>query len=162
VWQDSEAGRAVRDLGQARRAREQAERAAENGGRWRDRHVARKETGLWAQRELDAQQRWDTHVAPMIARLDEQIARHQSTLQGAATRYEHQQAASQAVIDHGLQQQRQAKNLARTISDERNQLDGLPTAAETRQAAIRAQQIHAFEPATRHEPPAPPSPGIEM
>jgi conjugative relaxase-like TrwC/TraI family protein len=162
VWRDSEAGRAVGDLGQARRAREQAERAAEHGARWRDRHASRKEAGLWAQRALDAQQRWDTHVAPLIARLDEQIACHQSTLEGAATRYEHQRAANRAVIDHGLQQRQFAKNLARRVGAERDRLDGVPTAAETHQAAIRAHQPRRLEAAPQHEPPAPPSPRIEM
>ena len=36
-----------------------------SGARWRDRHAARKETAVWAQREVDAQQRWETHVAPI-------------------------------------------------------------------------------------------------
>jgi hypothetical protein len=54
VWQTTEAGQAVRDLAEARRARQQAEQAAEVGARWRDRHTARKEAALGAQREADA------------------------------------------------------------------------------------------------------------
>jgi hypothetical protein len=76
LWQATEAGRAVRDLAQARQARQQAEWAAEHGIRWRNRHAARREAGVWAQREADAQQRWESHVAPTIARLDEEIALH--------------------------------------------------------------------------------------
>jgi hypothetical protein len=74
LWQATEAGRAVRDLAQARQAREQAECAADHGGRWRDRHAARKTAGVWALREVDAQQRWEAHVAPTIVRLDQEIA----------------------------------------------------------------------------------------
>jgi hypothetical protein len=66
-WEATETGRAVRDLAQARHAREQFERAAEHGARWRDCHAARKEAGLWAQRELDAQQRWEpTPLRPSL------------------------------------------------------------------------------------------------
>ena len=46
VWQSTEAGQAVRDLGRARHARRQAEQTAEVGARWRDRHDARKEAAL--------------------------------------------------------------------------------------------------------------------
>jgi conjugative relaxase-like TrwC/TraI family protein len=43
IWQDTHAGHAVRDLAEARAARERVERIAENGARWRDRRTARKE-----------------------------------------------------------------------------------------------------------------------
>jgi hypothetical protein len=95
LWQDSEAGRAVRDLAQARQAREQARQGADHGPRWRDRHAAQKETGVWEEREVDAQQRWEAHVAPIIARLDQQIAFHQTSLDRAANHFKHRQAASQ-------------------------------------------------------------------
>jgi hypothetical protein len=45
VWSDPEAGRAVRGLGRARAARAQAERTAQPGQRWRDRHMAAKTPG---------------------------------------------------------------------------------------------------------------------
>jgi hypothetical protein len=160
-WQASEAGRAVRDLTQARHARQQAEWAADHGGRWRDRHAARREAGVWAQREVDAQQRWQAHVAPTITRLDQDIAVHQASLDRAANRFEHRQAASQAVIDHGLQQQRQASNLAERVGAERNHLDGLPSAAEMRRAAAQKEQLKAVAPASQHQLPAPRPPGIE-
>ena len=162
LWQASQTGRAVRDLAQARQAREQAQRAADHGARWRDRHAARKEAGVWAQREVAAQQRWQAHVAPTIARLDREIALHQTSLDRAANRFEHRQAASRAVLDHGLEQQRQARNLAERVGAERNNLDGLPSAAQLRRAATQREQLQGFAPAPQHEPPAPPSPGIEM
>jgi hypothetical protein len=162
VWQTSEAGRAVRDLAQARQARQQAEWTADHGARWRDRHAARKETGVWAQRELDAQQRWEAHVAPMIIRLDQHIALHQASIDQAANRFEFRQTACRAVIDHGLQEQRRARKLAERLDAERNHLDGRPSAAEIRLAAMRAEQFKAFAPAFEHQPPAPCSPAIEI
>jgi hypothetical protein len=114
-WQTTEAGRAVRDLAKARQGREKAKRAAEDGARWRDRHAARKEAQAWAQREVDANQRWETHVAPSLTQLHREIALHQACLDWAANRFKHQQAASRAVIDHALEQQRQARNLAKRV-----------------------------------------------
>jgi hypothetical protein len=111
VWQTSEAGQAVRDLAVARQARSRADLAAEPGGRWRDRRAARKEVALWAEREGDAQERCDTLVAPMVARLDQEIALQQLRLERAANRFEHRQDATRVVIDYGLQQQRHARGL---------------------------------------------------
>ncbi len=161
VWQDSEAGRAVTDFARARQAREQAERAAEQGARWRDRHAARKEAEVWAQREIDARQRWQAHVAPTITRLEQEIALHQTTLDRAANRFEHRRAATRIVIDHGLEQKRYARNLGQRIGAERDRLDGLPS-AEIRRAATQRDQVNGLAPASQHEPPAPRSPGIEI
>ena len=162
LWQATEVGRAVRDLAQARQARQQAEQAADYGARWRDRHAARKETGVWAQRELDAQQCWEAHVAPSISRLDEEISRHQASIDQAANRFEYRQTACRAVIDHGLEEQRHARKLAERVDAERNHLDGRPSAAEIRLAVMRAEQSKAFARAFDHQPPAPRSPVIEI
>jgi hypothetical protein len=162
LWQVTEAGRAVRDLAQARQAREQAEWAADHGARWRDRHSARKEAGMWAEREVDAQRRWEAHVAPTITRLDQEIALHRASLDRAANRFEHRQATSRAVIDHGLEQKRHARNLAERLAAERNHLDGLPSATDVRRAATRAEQLKGFAPTSQQHSPAPCSPGIEM
>jgi conjugative relaxase-like TrwC/TraI family protein len=161
-WQSTEAGQAVRDLAQARQARQQAEQAADHGRRWRDRHTARKEAVAWARREVDAEARWERQVASVISRLDQEIARHQANLDGAANRLERQIAAGQKVIGHGLEQQRDASNLARRLAAERDHLDGLPTAAERRQAAMQRQELHGFAPPPPHEPAASRSPGIEL
>jgi hypothetical protein len=162
LWQATEVGRAVRDLAQARQARQQAKWAADHGARWRDRRAARKEAGVWEQRELDAHQRWEAQVTPTIARLDQEIALQQTSLGRAANRFEHRQAASRAVIDSGLEHQRHARNLTQRLAAERNHLDGLPSAAEIRQAAMRAEQLKAFAQESQHEPPAPRSPAIDM
>jgi hypothetical protein len=134
----------------------------EVGARWRDRHAARKEAALWALRELDAEQRCEAHVAPVISRLDREIDRHQAALDGAANRFERRLAASQKVIGYGLEQQRHASNLAHRLAAERDHLDGLPTAAEVRRAAMHSQQLQGLAPARRHELPASRSPAIEL
>jgi hypothetical protein len=162
VWQTTEAGRAIKDLARAGQARRQAEWTADHGARWRDRHAARKEAVVWAQREVDAEQRWETHVAPVISRLDQEISRHQASLDRAANRYESRLATSRRVIGHGLEQQRHASNIAHRLAAERNHLDGLPTAAEVRRAAMQRQQLQGFEPAPQHQPPASRSSTIEM
>jgi conjugative relaxase-like TrwC/TraI family protein len=162
VWETAEAGQAVRDLAQARHARQEAEKAAEAGARWRERHTARKEAALWAQREVNAQQRWEVYVAPVISGLDQEIARHQASLDRAANRLERRLAASQSVIGNGLEQQRHASNLARRLAAERDHLDGLPSATEVRRAATQRRQLQLFAPAPQHEPPASPSTAIGM
>jgi hypothetical protein len=140
VWTDTEAGQAVRDLAEARAGRERAESISTQGVRWRDRRGARKEAADWTVREADAQQRWSAHVAPEIARLDQEIARHQATLDQAAARLDRQQAASNGVIDHGLQQQRNARNFDDYLKAYRDKIDGVPSAADIRKAATLAEQ----------------------
>ena len=162
MWQDSEAGRAVTDLAHARKAREEAHWTADHGARWRDRHAARKEVGRRAEREVDAQQRWDVHVAPMSTRFDQEIVLHQATLDGARNRFEHRQAATRAVISHGLEQQRHARSLAERIAAERNGLDGVPSAAEVRRAPMQRERFRGFEPAAQYETAASRLPGIEI
>jgi hypothetical protein len=162
VWQDSEAGKAVRDLARARHAREQAERAADHGARWRDRHGARKEAGVWMQREADAHQRWEAHVAPVITGLDQEIALHHASLDGAANRFERRLANTRTVMGHGLEEQRHASDLAHRLAAERDHLDGRPTAAEVRRAAVQRQQLKGFEPSPHHQPLTSRSLEIEM
>jgi hypothetical protein len=144
TWQATEAGRAVRDLAQARQTRENAERATNRGSRWRDRHAARKQAAMAVERETEAERRWHTHVAPEIARLDQEIARHESTLNGAARRFERRQADTNAVLEHALEQQRAARNLNEHLAIRRNRMDGVPTAADIRRAATHRQQLQGL------------------
>ncbi len=53
MWVGTEAGQPVHDLDEATAQRHRAERAAQHGGRRRDRHAARKEAAQWAAREAD-------------------------------------------------------------------------------------------------------------
>ena len=101
VWTGTEAGRAVRDLAEASAARERAEWTAEHGASRRDRHTGRKEAAHRARREAEAQERCITHLAPEIARLDQEIARHQANLDHSASLFKRREAATQTVIHHG-------------------------------------------------------------
>jgi hypothetical protein len=123
---------------------------------------ARKQAALWAQREVDAEQRWDAHVAPLISRLDQEIARHKASLDGAVNRFESRLAASQKVIGYGLEEQRHASNLAHRLAAERDHLDGLPNAAQVRQAAMQRQQLQGLALPPHRQPPASRSPAIEL
>jgi hypothetical protein len=101
-------------------------------------------------------------MAPVISRLDQEIARHQASLDGAANRLERRLAASRLVIGYGLEQQRHANSLAHRLAAERDHLDGVPTAAEVRRVAVQKQQLRGFTPAREHEPAASPSTAMEM
>jgi hypothetical protein len=81
------------------------------------------------------------------------IAHHEASLDSAANGFGRRLATSRIVIGHGLEQQRHASNLARRVAAERNHLDGLPTAAEIRQAAVQRQQLHGVVKAVDPELP---------
>jgi hypothetical protein len=141
-------------------SRERAEHTAEHADRWRDRHAARKQIGEWADKEADAQQRWTAHVAPQIAFLEQEIRRHQTTLERTAARLDRQQAASTAVVEYGLQHQRRARHLATQLGDYRDNIDGVPTPADVRRAATSIEQRRGVAavadpgpPVTRHAAP---------
>ncbi len=164
IWAGTQAGRAVRDLADARTGRQRAEWAAEHGGRWRDRHAARKEAAEWPAREADAEQRFAMYVVPEVTRLDQEIARHQASLDHSAARHERRETATRAVIHDGLEQQRLASKLDGRLAAERDHLDGVPSAAEQRLAATRRyyQQLQGFGRTSQHEQSVPERPTIEM
>jgi hypothetical protein len=135
VWQHTPVCQAVRDLTEARVERERAEQTSEHARRWRDRRAIGKQATHWAAREADAQRRWTAHVAPQIALLDHEIARHQTTLDQTAARLDRHRTSTRAVIDHGLQQQRATRDLARPLAAYRDQIDGVAPTAEIRRTA---------------------------
>jgi conjugative relaxase-like TrwC/TraI family protein len=139
IWADTDAGRAVRDLAEAGASRQQAAEISGHGARWRDRHAARRQAHQAAALEADAQQRWTAHVEPHIDRLDQEIARHQSTLERTAARLEQRQATTATVIEAGLEHQRHARQLAARLRDYRDNIDGVPTTADIRRTATLTQ-----------------------
>jgi conjugative relaxase-like TrwC/TraI family protein len=139
IWADTEAGRAVGDLARAKAARQRVQETAEHGVRWRDRHAARKQAHQAAELEADALQRWTAHVEPTLARLDQEIARHQTTLERAAACLDRQQATTTTVIENALEQQRHARQLAAKLRDYRDNIDGVPTKTDIRRAATLTQ-----------------------
>jgi hypothetical protein len=162
VWAGTDAARAVRDLAEARANRQQAEWTAEHSARRRERHTGRREAAQWAIREADALARCTAHVVPKIVSLDHEIARHQNSLDHIASRLEHRQAATHAVIHEGLAQREQASRLAHRVAAERNHLDGAPSAADIRRAALRREQLRSAVLAPQHELPGWDPPRIEM
>jgi conjugative relaxase-like TrwC/TraI family protein len=139
IWADTEAGRAVTDLARAGAARQQAAEMAEHGARWRDRHAARKHAHQAAALQTDAQQRYAALVQPHIERLDQEIARHQTSLERTAGRVERQQATTATVIEAGLKHRRHARQIAGQLRDYRDDIDGVPTRADIRRAATPSQ-----------------------
>jgi hypothetical protein len=161
VWADTEAGRAVRDLAEARAERERAERTVEHAERWRNRHTARKAAAEWAAREENAQARWQAHVAPEITRLDQDITRHQATINQAAARLDRRQTTTDAVVNYGLAEQRDAHKLAARLDAHRNHTDGVPSAADIRRAATRQQHLRTI-PTVQQPEPSPRPVGPEL
>ncbi len=162
VWTGTEAGRAVRDLAEARANRQRAEWTAEYGTRRRDRHAGRHEAAYWVRLEADAHQRCIAHVAPEIARLDQEIGRHQATIDHAANRLKRREAATQAVLQDGHEQRWQASRFADRITAEHDHLDGAPSATDIRRAVLRREQLRSVGLTPQHESPALQAPGIEM
>jgi conjugative relaxase-like TrwC/TraI family protein len=153
IWANTEAGRAVGDLARAKAARQQAEETAEHGDRWRDRHGARKQALQAAELQADAERRWAAHFEPHIGRLDQEIARHQSTLERTAARLDQRQATTATVIEAGLEHQRHARQLAGRLKDYRDNLDRVPTTADIRRAATLTQPRPGPAQVPNAEPP---------
>jgi hypothetical protein len=106
----------------------------------RDRHAANKEAVSWAEQEADAQQRWTTHVAPEAARLDTELARHQTVVEQLVTRLERHRAASRLTRERALELHRTAGRLAAGATARR------PASGQTRQLRHPDLTPH-------HEPP---------
>jgi hypothetical protein len=138
----------------ARAARERAEQTAQHADRWRDRHCARKQNGQWTQQQAHALQRWATYVAPQVTRLDQEIARLQTTLEQAAARLDHHEATIKKVVEHGLDQQCLACHIGDQLKECRDNIDGVPTTADIRRAATLAQQRQTITTVPDAEPPA--------
>jgi hypothetical protein len=90
-------------------------------------------------------------VTPAIAQLDQQIALHQATLEGAGAHLERRQATTRAVVDHALDQQRAAQKLASQLRAHRDHLDGVPSVADIRRAATRQAQLRDLNMAPQAE-----------
>ncbi len=101
-------------------------------------------------------------MAPEITRLHQEIARHQASLDHIASCLKRREAATQTVIHNGLEQRQQASRLAEGITAERDHIDGAPSAADIRRAALRREQLRSGGLTLQHQPPAWQAPGIEM
>jgi hypothetical protein len=75
VWADTAAGRAGRDLAEARRSATRSSRLDETASGWRERRFHRKEAAIWTEREAEALGRWCAYGEPEASRLDGLIAK---------------------------------------------------------------------------------------
>jgi conjugative relaxase-like TrwC/TraI family protein len=162
-YYDTEAGRAVRDVKQARAGTDQAEHDAQHAPRWRQRRAATKQHALWAEREADAQQRHQLHVTPEIARLDGTIDACRAALEQLEARqeqYRHTEAAVDALTDTSS---RHASRLSAHLTIYRNDIDGLPQPPAIRPTpAPHGQQMRPPAPAVEPPTPEPPHLGLGL
>ena len=151
IYRHTDASQAVGELIQARAARYSAAWRAEHGTRWRDRRAAAKEAANWAAREADAQQRWETHVVPEAARLDDELDRHRAAIELLTTRLEREAAASKLSGEEARQLHRASGPLAAGLEAHRDGLDGLAhPPARSAPGHTHQVRVHA---ALQHEPP---------
>jgi conjugative relaxase-like TrwC/TraI family protein len=163
ICYDSEAGRAVRDLEQAKAARQQAGDEAQHAPRWRQRRAATKEEAVWAEREADAQRRHQLHAVPELARLERHIEACRATLQQVEARRERYRMAERVVADLSDTSGRNVSRLSAHLAIYRNDIDGVPQPPALRPArVVHAQQMRMPTPAV--EPPTlkPLQLGIDM
>jgi conjugative relaxase-like TrwC/TraI family protein len=80
VWADTEAGRAGRDLTEARRRAARSSWMGESAGGWRERRYHRKEAATWTGRGVEALGRWNVHGVPEASRLDGLLAQGEDAL----------------------------------------------------------------------------------
>jgi conjugative relaxase-like TrwC/TraI family protein len=158
TYQHTEAGQAIRDLREAKQAGGRARWNAEHHAkRWRDRRAARKEAAFWAERELDAQQRWETYVAPEAVRLDRQILHFEAELGLLETRAAVERTRYLASIRLG-DDPHQDTRLERAVHAYRDRLDGIPATEPLRVY----QHQPGFGVAQSTPEISPPTPGISM
>src|SRR5438093_1604716 len=72
-WADTEAGRAARQVIQARWELAHSMSMAERAG-WTDRPLYRRQAEMWSKKEAESLGRWARHGAPEAERLDRALA----------------------------------------------------------------------------------------
>ena len=161
VYADNEAGRAVRDLDNARVGRQRAEDDAHHAPRWRDRRAAAREQTIWAERQTDAQCRYERHVMPELVRLDQTIKTCRAALEHVGAHREQYREAERTVADLASVSSRNASRLSVHLSIHRNDIDGVPQPPALRPArAVHTEQTGPAATLEPHTPP--PSPQLGM
>jgi len=77
--------------------------------------------------EKDAQERWETYVAPEVVRLETEITRHQGTVDQLTARRERQTAAARFSVERRWSLQSDVHRLAVRLDSHRDKLDGIPS-----------------------------------
>jgi hypothetical protein len=139
VWADTEAGRAGRDLTEARRRAAGSSRMAESAGGWRERRSHRKDAATWTQRETEALVRWSLHSEPEAARLDGLIAKGESAAEQVRRRRDHRSETLDEFHRHRTSSAWTLSELDQDIDALRDHLDGIeqPITRETTEQSLR-------------------------
>jgi hypothetical protein len=135
VWANTEAGRATRDLMEARREMRRAASMAEQA-RWRDRRSYRKQVAAWAEREAEALGRWTSSGAPEAHNLDGLIAEGENTVRELGKGRDCQLRAGDGLYQDGTKSR--LGDLQRDISALRDRLDGIEPPSVARHHAERS------------------------
>ena len=159
AYRDTDAGRAVAELGLAQVERAAAERAAENSERWRDRRSSAKHLNGWIRREAEAHQRWEAHVAPEVARLDDLIALQKVAVEQLTGGYERRELAARQLAEQAGSLRRIATRFAAGLEDYRNQVDGISRPSVSGRSAVRRRQVRVTPPTPERGPQDAPSLG---
>jgi conjugative relaxase-like TrwC/TraI family protein len=151
LYQHTEAGRAVADLAEAKRGLFSARGQAEYGCRWRDRHAGAKKAATWVTLERDAQERWQSYVAPEAARLDAEIAQRRRSVEQLTAARERQAAASRLTVERRWRLECTATQIAAGLDSHRDQLDGMPHKPDPRPSA---RNLRAPAPSPHYQSPS--------
>ncbi len=87
AWANTDAGRAARDVIEARREIHRAASMAEQGG-WRHRRSYRNQKAAWSEREAAALGRWYRHGAPEARRLGRKIVKGEKAVEELGKGYD--------------------------------------------------------------------------
>jgi hypothetical protein len=118
VWANTEAGRAGRDLTEARRRAARSSWMAEHAGGWRERRSHRKEAAAWTEWELGVLGRWKVHGAPEAGRLDGLLSQGEEAVRELTRRRD-------CRVESLDEFHRRQTSSARTLSEFERDLDAL-------------------------------------
>jgi len=120
----TEAGRAVSDLGRARALLTMSKWTAEQGRRWRERRAAAKESAAVAVQLADAEGRWETFVAPEVARLEAAIYTSRQEVEGLVASQEREAARWRHLAAQGHRARHAADQFTYGLAVYREGLEG--------------------------------------
>jgi hypothetical protein len=125
AWADTEAGRAARELTEARRRAAQSSWMAESAGGWQERRHHRKEAAAWIDRQAEALGRWKVHGAPEAGRLDGLLAEGEEAAQELMRRREHRVESRDELHARRSGASRMVGEFERDIDSFRDHLDAI-------------------------------------
>jgi hypothetical protein len=124
VYLGTKAGQTPSDLVRAEAGMAGARREAEQATHWWVRRTAAKEVAAWAERQADARQSWQDHVAPEAARLDPAIGLRHNELARLNASVERQATRSAVLTDRRRVSQGIVAGLGARVEQYRDRLDG--------------------------------------